>query len=55
MAEVDTPEIIQGMTIALKLGATKGDFEVTIGLHPTAAEELAALREKSRPPPNLNT
>jgi glutathione reductase (NADPH) len=38
-------EIIQGVAIALKLGATKAQFDATIGIHPTAAEEFVTLRE----------
>ncbi len=41
----DAPEIIQGVGIALKAGATKTDFDRTIGIHPTAAEEFVTLRE----------
>ena len=33
------------MAIALRMGATKMDFDRTIGIHPTAAEELVTLRE----------
>jgi glutathione reductase (NADPH) len=40
-------EIIQGIAIAVKLGATKLQFDSTIGIHPTAAEEFVTLREKS--------
>jgi glutathione reductase (NADPH) len=40
-------EIIQGVAIAVKLGATKAQFDATIGIHPTAAEEFVTLREKS--------
>ncbi len=39
-------EIIQMAAIALRLGATKADFDATMALHPTAAEELVTLREK---------
>jgi glutathione reductase (NADPH) len=39
-------EIIQGVAIAVKLGATKAQFDATIGIHPTAAEEFVTLREK---------
>jgi glutathione reductase (NADPH) len=39
-------EIIQGIAIALKCGATKAQFDSTIGIHPTAAEEFVTLREK---------
>jgi glutathione reductase (NADPH) len=37
-------EIIQGMAIALKMGATKKDFDATVGIHPSAAEEFVTLR-----------
>ena len=40
-------EIIQGIAIAVKLGATKAQFDATIGIHPTAAEEFVTLREKA--------
>ncbi len=40
----DAPEIIQGVAIALVMGATKADFDRTIGVHPTAAEEFVTLR-----------
>jgi glutathione reductase (NADPH) len=40
-------EIIQGVAIAVKLGATKAQFDATIGVHPTAAEEFVTLREKA--------
>lgn len=43
----DAGEIIQGMAIALKCGATKEQFDSTIGIHPTAAEEFVTLREIS--------
>ena len=42
----DAPEIIQGIGIALKAGATKADFDRTIGIHPTAAEEFVTMRER---------
>ncbi|HEV8549024.1 MAG TPA: FAD-dependent oxidoreductase, partial [Polyangiaceae bacterium] len=37
-------ELIQGFAVALKLGATKADFDRTVAIHPTAAEELVTLR-----------
>jgi glutathione reductase (NADPH) len=37
-------EIIQGIAIALKMGATKKDFDATVGLHPSTAEEFVTLR-----------
>ena len=43
----DAGEIIQGIAIAVKLGATKAQFDTTIGIHPTAAEEFVTMREKS--------
>ncbi len=44
----DSPEIIQGIAIALVMGATKADFDRTIGIHPTAAEEFVTLRTRTR-------
>jgi len=46
----DAPEIIQGIAIALKCGATKRQFDQTIGIHPTAAEEFVTMREKLAEP-----
>ena len=46
MVGVDAPEIIQGIGIAVKMKATKADFDATIGIHPTAAEEFVTMREK---------
>ena len=43
----DAGEILQGLAIAVKLGATKAQFDATIGIHPTAAEEFVTMREKS--------
>ena len=40
-------EIIQLAAVALRMGATKKDFDRTIALHPTAAEELVTMRTKS--------
>tara|TARA_R110001592_G_scaffold116059_1_gene316955 strand:+ start:94730 stop:96088 length:1359 start_codon:yes stop_codon:yes gene_type:complete len=37
-------EIIQGIAVAMKAGATKADFDDTIGIHPTAAEEFVTMR-----------
>lgn len=42
----DSPEIIQGIAIAVKCGATKAQFDATIGIHPTAAEEFVTMRQK---------
>ncbi|MAS82081.1 MAG: glutathione-disulfide reductase [Legionellales bacterium] len=41
----DAGEIIQGIGIAMKAGASKQDFDSTIGIHPTAAEEFVSMRE----------
>lgn len=41
----DAGEIIQGIGIAIKAGACKQDFDATIGIHPTAAEEFVTMRE----------
>ena len=43
----DAGEIIQGIAIAVKLGATKAQFDATIGIHPTAAEEFVTMRERT--------
>jgi len=44
----DAPEIVQGFAIAVKSGLTKERFDCTIGIHPTAAEELVTMRSPSR-------
>lgn len=44
MVGPDAGEILQGIAIALKAGATKDDFDATIGIHPTAAEEFVTMR-----------
>lgn len=46
MVGADAPEIIQGLAIAIRMGATKADFDATVALHPSAAEEFVTLREK---------
>ncbi len=50
MAGADAGEIIQGIAVALKCGATKAQFDATIAIHPTTAEELVLMRDK-RPEP----
>ncbi len=45
MVGPEAGEIIQGIGIALKCGATKAQFDATIGIHPTSAEELVTMRE----------
>jgi glutathione reductase (NADPH) len=44
MVGADAGEICQGLGIALKMGATKADFDQTVGIHPTAAEEFVTMR-----------
>ena len=44
MVGPDAGEIIQGMAVAIKAGATKATFDSTIGIHPTAAEEFVTMR-----------
>jgi glutathione reductase (NADPH) len=46
MVGPDAGEIIQGVAIAVKCRATKAQFDATVGIHPTAAEEFVTLREK---------
>jgi glutathione reductase (NADPH) len=41
-------EIMQGFSVALHMGATKSDFDDTVAIHPTVAEELVTMRT-SRP------
>lgn len=42
----DAPEILQGFAVALQAGATKSQFDATIGIHPTAAEEFVTMRTR---------
>ena len=44
----DAPEIVQGFAVAVKAGLTKDRFDCTIGIHPTAAEELVTMRVPAR-------
>ncbi|MBL8705102.1 MAG: glutathione-disulfide reductase [Rhodospirillales bacterium] len=46
MVGADAAEIIQGLAIAIKAGATKAHFDATIGIHPSAAEEFVTMRTK---------
>ncbi len=46
----DAAEMAQILAIPLRMGATKGDFDATMALHPSAAEELVTMREKWTPP-----
>ncbi|MFT4797816.1 MAG: glutathione reductase (NADPH) [Candidatus Azotimanducaceae bacterium] len=45
MVGAEAGEIIQGIAIALKAGATKAVFDATVGIHPTSAEEFVTMRE----------
>ncbi|HYA30117.1 MAG TPA: FAD-dependent oxidoreductase, partial [Acidobacteriota bacterium] len=46
MVGAEAGEIIQGLAVALNCGATKSQFDMTIGIHPTAAEEFVTMRTK---------
>ena len=46
MMGIDAPEIIQGVAIAMKCGATKAKFDATTGIHPSSAEEFVTMRSK---------
>jgi glutathione reductase (NADPH) len=46
MVGADAPEIIQGIAIAVKAGLTKAQFDATVAVHPTAAEEFVTLRDR---------
>lgn len=48
MCGPDAAEIMQGIAIALKCGATKAQFDSTVGIHPSAAEEFVTMREPTR-------
>ncbi|MFQ6017091.1 MAG: glutathione-disulfide reductase [Kiloniellaceae bacterium] len=49
MVGLDAPEIVQGLAVAIRAGATKHVFDATLGIHPTAAEEFVTLREPLSP------
>jgi glutathione reductase (NADPH) len=46
MVGEDAPEIVQALAIAVRMRATKADFDATMALHPTSSEEFLTLREK---------
>jgi len=50
MVGPDAGEIVQGFAVAIKMGATKKDFDSTVGIHPTAAEELVTMRTPATGP-----
>jgi glutathione reductase (NADPH) len=45
MVGADAGETVQGFAVAMKAGATKAQFDATLGIHPTAAEEFVTMRE----------
>jgi glutathione reductase (NADPH) len=47
MVGADAPEIIQGIGVGVKARLTKAQFDATLGIHPTAAEEFLTLRERT--------
>jgi len=47
MVGPDAGEIIQGLAVAMNCGATKAQFDATIGIHPTGAEEFVTMRTKA--------
>ena len=49
MVGPDAGEILQGFAVALKAGATKTDFDRTVGIHPSSAEEFVTMREPYTP------
>ena len=54
MVGSDAGELVQGFTVAMNAGATKADFDRTIGIHPTSAEEFVTLRESRSGIANLH-
>lgn len=51
MVGAEAGEIVQGIAIAMKMGATKADFDATVGIHPTSAEEFVTMRQVTRKVP----
>lgn len=48
MVGADAPEIMQGVAIAMRCRARKSDFDGTVGIHPSAAEEFVTMRTRTR-------
>ncbi|KAE8666996.1 Glutathione reductase [Hibiscus syriacus] len=48
MCGEDSAEIVQGFAVAVKTGLTKADFDATVGIHPTSAEEFVTMRTPTR-------
>jgi glutathione reductase (NADPH) len=53
LAGEDAPEIVQLAAVAVKAGLTKTQWDSTLALHPTAAEELVLMRERVTAPPSI--
>ena len=51
MIGMGADEILQGFGVAMKMGATKADFDACVAIHPTAAEELVTLGTWGTSPP----
>ena len=51
MVGEDAPEIVQALAVAVRMRATKADFDATMALHPTSSEEFLTMREKVRARP----
>jgi glutathione reductase (NADPH) len=50
MVGEDAPEVVQALAVAVRMGATKADFDATMALHPTAGEEFLTMRETVKEP-----
>ena len=48
MVGADAGEVIQGFAVAMQAGATKAQFDATLGIHPTVAEEFVTMRDPTR-------
>ena len=48
MVGPDAGELVQGFAVAMNAGATKQQFDATIGIHPTFAEEFVTMRDKRK-------
>ena len=53
MVGPEAGELVQGLAVALKCGATKAQFDATIGIHPTAAEEFVTMRTPEPEPSTI--
>ncbi|KAK1411895.1 hypothetical protein QVD17_32740 [Tagetes erecta] len=48
MCGEDSAEVVQGFAVAIKVGLTKAQFDSTVGIHPTSAEEFVTMRTPTR-------